>query len=65
VEVLPAHLPLLAKTRTELLDPIEVDHDPERADDDAYVRSVYDRVEASIQAGMDRLAEKRTLPVFG
>jgi 1-acyl-sn-glycerol-3-phosphate acyltransferase len=65
VEVLPAHLPLPAKIRTELLDPIEVDDDPDRADDDAYVRSVYDRVEATIQAGMDRLAEKRTLPVFG
>jgi hypothetical protein len=30
-----------------------------------FLRSVHDRVEASIQAGMDRLAEKRTLPVFG
>ena len=65
VEILPAHLPLPAKIRTELLDPIEVDDDPARADDEAYVRSVYDRVEASIQAGMDSLAEKRTLPVFG
>jgi 1-acyl-sn-glycerol-3-phosphate acyltransferase len=65
VEVLPAHLPLPAKIRTELLDPIEVDDDPGRADDDGYVRSVYDRVEAAIQAGMDRLAEKRTVPVFG
>ena len=65
VEILPAHVPLPAKIRTELLDPIEVDEDPDRADDDAYVRSVYDRVEVTIQAGMDRLAEKRTLPVFG
>jgi len=65
VEVLPAHLPLPAKIRTELLDPIEVDDDPGRADDDAYVQAVYDRVEATIQSGMDRLAEKRTLPVFG
>jgi 1-acyl-sn-glycerol-3-phosphate acyltransferase len=65
VEVLPAHLPLPAKIRTELLEPIEVDDDPDRADDDAYVQSVYDRVEATIQSGMDRLAEKRTLPVFG
>jgi 1-acyl-sn-glycerol-3-phosphate acyltransferase len=65
VEVLPAHLPLPAKIRTELLEPIEVDHDPERADDDAYVRSVYDRVEASIQAGMDALAARRRLPLFG
>jgi 1-acyl-sn-glycerol-3-phosphate acyltransferase len=65
VEVLPAHLPLPAKIRTELLEPIAVDDDPDRADDEAYVRSVYDQVQAAIQAGMDALAAKRTLPVFG
>jgi hypothetical protein len=65
VEVLPAHVPLPAKIRTELLDPIEVDTDPERADDDAYVQKIYDQVEAAIQAGMDRLAAKRKLPVLG
>jgi 1-acyl-sn-glycerol-3-phosphate acyltransferase len=65
VEVLPAHLPLPAKIRTELLEPIEVDADPERAGDSAYVRSVYERVEAEIQAGMDRLAARRRFPVFG
>ena len=53
------------KIRTELLDPIEVDDDPDRADDKAYVQKIYDQVEAEIQAGMDRLAAKRTLPVFG
>nr|WP_246323956.1 lysophospholipid acyltransferase family protein [Petropleomorpha daqingensis] len=65
IEVLPAHLPLPAKIRTELLDPIEVDDDPARAGDEAYVRSVYEQVESAIQAGMDALAAKRTLPVFG
>jgi 1-acyl-sn-glycerol-3-phosphate acyltransferase len=65
IEVLPAHVPLPAKIRTELLDPIEVDDDPERADDKAYVQKIYDGVEAEIQAGMDRLAAKRKLPVFG
>ena len=65
VEVLPAHLPLPAKIRTELLEPIEVDDDPDRADDETYVRSVYDQVQAAIQTGMDALAAKRTLPVFG
>jgi 1-acyl-sn-glycerol-3-phosphate acyltransferase len=65
IEVLPAHLPLPAKIRTEILEPIEVDDDPERASDQAYVQSVYDRVETSIQAGMDRLAAKRRLPVLG
>jgi 1-acyl-sn-glycerol-3-phosphate acyltransferase len=65
VEILPAHVPLPAKIRTELLDPIEVDHDPDRVDDKAYVQKIYDQVEAEIQAGMDRLAAKRTLPVLG
>ena len=65
VEILPAHVPLPAKIRTELLDPIEVDSDPERVDDAAYVQKIYDQVQAEIQAGMDRLAAKRTLPVLG
>ncbi|MCW2740316.1 MAG: Conserved hypothetical rane protein [Blastococcus sp.] len=65
IEILPAHVPLPAKIRTELLDPIEVDADPERADDEAYVQKIYDEVEAEIQAGMDRLAAKRTLPILG
>lgn len=65
VEILPAHLPLPAKIRTELLDPIEVDHDPDRLSDQAYVQGVYDEVERVIQAGMDRLAAKRRFPVFG
>jgi 1-acyl-sn-glycerol-3-phosphate acyltransferase len=65
VEVLPAHVPLPAKIRTELLDPIEVDSDPGRVDDRAYVQKIYDQVEAEIQAGMDRLAARRRLPVLG
>jgi 1-acyl-sn-glycerol-3-phosphate acyltransferase len=65
VEILPAHVPLPAKIRTELLDPIEVDHDPDRVDDRAYVQKIYDEVEAAIQAGMDRLAAKRKLPILG
>jgi 1-acyl-sn-glycerol-3-phosphate acyltransferase len=65
VEVLPAHVPLPAKIRTEMLEPIEVDTDPDRADDKAYVQQVYDQVHARIQAGMDRLAAKRRLPILG
>ncbi|GAA3158920.1 lysophospholipid acyltransferase family protein [Blastococcus jejuensis] len=65
VEILPAHLPLPAKIRTELLDPIEVDDDPDRVQDEAYVQKIYDQVQRAIQAGMDRLAAKRTLPVLG
>ncbi len=65
VEVLPAHLPLPAKIRTELLEPIEVDDDPDRVDEEAYVQKIDDQVQRAIQAGMDRLAAKRTLPILG
>lgn len=65
IETIPMHLPLPAKIRTEFLDPIHLDAGPERASDDDHHREVYDRVEASIQAGMDRLAAKRRFPVFG
>jgi 1-acyl-sn-glycerol-3-phosphate acyltransferase len=64
IEALPSHIPLPAKIRTEFLDPIEVDHDPERLDDQKYVQSVYGEVQSAIQAGMDRLAAKRRFPVF-
>ena len=65
VEILPAHVPLPAKIRTEILDPIGVDTDPDRAGDTVYVQKIYDQGEAVIQAGMDRLAARRTLPVLG
>jgi 1-acyl-sn-glycerol-3-phosphate acyltransferase len=64
IEAVPAHIPLPAKIRTEFLDPIEVDHDPERLNDQKYVQSIYNEVQSSIQAGMDRLAAKRRFPVF-
>jgi len=65
IETIPTHLPLPAKIRTELLDPIHVDNDPERVNDREYVNSVYREVESSIQAGMDRLATQRRFPIFG
>jgi 1-acyl-sn-glycerol-3-phosphate acyltransferase len=65
LEITPMHLPLPAKIRTELLDPIHVDTDPERAQDQEYVDSIYREVEAAIQVGMDRLARRRRFPVFG
>jgi len=65
LEILPTHIPLPAKIRTELLDPIRVEHDPERARDQEYVDRIYREVEAAIQAGMDRLAAKRRLPILG
>jgi len=65
VEILPMHLPLPAKIRTELLNPIELDKDPTQSEDDEYVSSIYREVEAAIQAGMDRLAKRRSFPIFG
>jgi 1-acyl-sn-glycerol-3-phosphate acyltransferase len=59
------HIPLPAKIRTEILDPIYLDTDPARLDDQEYVDAKYDEIETAIQAGMDRLAAKRKFPIFG
>jgi 1-acyl-sn-glycerol-3-phosphate acyltransferase len=53
---LAGHLPLPAKITIEVQEPIDVD-----GDDD----SVNDAVLASLQAGVDRLAAERRLPVIG
>ena len=66
--IAPAALPqfpLPAKIRTRLMPAVEVDHDPERADDTEYLERKYDEVQSSIQRGMDALARKRALPLFG
>ena len=65
IETIPTHLPLPAKSRTGLLDPIEVDKNPERAGDHTYVDSIYREVESAIQQAMDRLAKQRLFPIFG
>src|SRR4051794_9336093 len=57
-EILPVPLPLPAKLRYEILEPIEVDTDPERADDRDYVHRIYLETQAALQAGMDRLAKR-------
>ncbi len=58
-------LPLPAKIRTRFMPAIELDHDPARAADEVYVRRMYGEVQDSIQRGMDALARKRALPLFG
>jgi 1-acyl-sn-glycerol-3-phosphate acyltransferase len=58
-------VPLPAKIRTAFQEPIEVDADPGRAEDETYVDAKYDEVCASIQAGMNALARRRRLPLFG
>ena len=59
------HIPLPAKIRTEFLDPIYLEDDPELENDNDYVAEVYHEVESAIQAGMDRLAKKRKFPILG
>jgi 1-acyl-sn-glycerol-3-phosphate acyltransferase len=58
-------LPLPAKIRTRFMPAVELDQDAERADDDDYVADKYNEVQDSIQHGMDALARKRALPLFG
>jgi 1-acyl-sn-glycerol-3-phosphate acyltransferase len=65
IETIPTHLPLPAKIRTELLDPIHLDTDPERVNDREYVNSIYLEVESAIQNAMDRLAKQRRFPILG
>jgi len=57
--------PLPAKIRTRLMPAIELEHDPDRAADDEYVERKYQEVQDGIQVGMDALARKRALPLFG
>lgn len=59
------HIPLPAKIRTRIMEPIYLDADPKRLDDQAYVEAMYEEIETTIQAGMDELAKKRRFPVFG
>jgi 1-acyl-sn-glycerol-3-phosphate acyltransferase len=64
LETIPMHLPLPAKIRTEILDPVILEGGPERQNDNTYVGEIYDQVESMLQSGMDSLAAKRKLPVF-
>ena len=65
IETIPTHLPLPAKIRTEILEPIHVDTDPDRVNDREYVNSIYLEVSSAIQGAMDRLAKQRRFPIFG
>jgi 1-acyl-sn-glycerol-3-phosphate acyltransferase len=58
-------IPLPTKIRTAFQAPVELDHDPDRASDDDYVEAKYEEVRDSIQRGMDVLARRRRLPLFG
>jgi 1-acyl-sn-glycerol-3-phosphate acyltransferase len=53
---LAGHIPLPTKISIEVQHPIDVDGDDQ---------AVHDKVMASLQAGVDRLAERRRFPVIG
>jgi 1-acyl-sn-glycerol-3-phosphate acyltransferase len=58
-------VPFPTKIRTAFQEPIRLDNDPKRAEDDDYVDRKYQEVQDSIQRGMDALARRRRLPLFG
>ena len=62
--ILP-EIPLPTKIRTAFQEPVRFAVSPARAKDDAYVDKKYEEVRASIQKGMDTLARRRRLPLFG
>jgi 1-acyl-sn-glycerol-3-phosphate acyltransferase len=57
-------IPLPTKIRTAFQDPVWLEGDPDRAEDDAYVRASYREVRHRIQHGMHALARRRRLPLF-
>ncbi len=58
-------IPLPTKIRTAFQAPVEIDRDPEKANDKAYVDGKYEEVRQRIQHGMDTLARRRAFPIFG
>ncbi len=64
LEAFPMHIPLPARIRTEILDPIEIDTDPDRENDPVYVDIIYHKVEQAIQEGVNRLAGLSKKPFF-
>jgi 1-acyl-sn-glycerol-3-phosphate acyltransferase len=58
-------IPLPTKIRTAFQDPVELDPDPDKAEDREYVERKYNEVCDSIQHGIDALARRRRLPLFG
>jgi 1-acyl-sn-glycerol-3-phosphate acyltransferase len=58
-------IPLPAKLRSEILDPIELEGEPGHQYDDDYVEEKEREVVAALQRGVDRLAQRRRFPIFG
>ena len=57
--------PLPAKLRSEILEPIFLGGEEGERFDDEYVERKEQDVVAALQAGVDRLAKRRSFPIFG
>jgi 1-acyl-sn-glycerol-3-phosphate acyltransferase len=49
LEAFPMHIPLPAKIKTEILEPVDIGHDPDLENDKAYVAKKYKEIERRIQ----------------
>jgi 1-acyl-sn-glycerol-3-phosphate acyltransferase len=58
-------IPLPAKLRSEILEPIHLGGEEGQRFDDEYVERKEQDVVAALQAGVDRLAKRRSFPIFG
>ncbi|GAC1527653.1 MAG: 1-acyl-sn-glycerol-3-phosphate acyltransferase [Thermoleophilaceae bacterium] len=58
-------IPLPAKIRTEILEPIDTGVDASLEENDDFVDEKYREVERALQDGVDRLAKRRRFPIFG
>lgn len=58
-------LPLPAKLRAEILEPVDMGTDSSLEEDDEFVELKFREVESKLQAGVDRMARKRRFPIFG
>jgi 1-acyl-sn-glycerol-3-phosphate acyltransferase len=58
-------IPLPAKLRSEILEPIYLEGEEGQRFDDEYVERKEQEVVAALQAGVKRLAKRRSFPIFG
>jgi 1-acyl-sn-glycerol-3-phosphate acyltransferase len=58
-------IPLPAKLRSEILEPIYLEGEEGMRFDDEYVERKEREVVAALQRGVDRLAKRRSFPIFG
>jgi 1-acyl-sn-glycerol-3-phosphate acyltransferase len=58
-------IPLPAKLRSEILEPIDLEGMDSQRFDDAFVERKEREVVAALQAGVNRLAKRRSFPIFG